>query len=830
MVTVDGIERAETMRRAILLIIILLSPLALISNGVSQTSGRACSADPPQGTVVDHIEISPGGPISMPADAELDMTAIAYDAQGTELNVPLSWNATNGTLHNFDAGSARWYPEIMGAQTVTVCTGEIVASLAVNVQPGAPASLDLVRGEENITADQTIEVTPLLVDQYGNGWIPNIPFVNWTLPEGTSITLPNDGTSPVLTPGPTGLMTVDIVWGQWSASVTFNVTIGAPVALDIEHDSSSLSSDDMLDLCARLLDQRGNMWGVAVNWSTHDGLADGSLSDMQGECTVFDAGPIGDWTVIAEAENGMSSGLALSVTEGRLAQIRLDGLPTEMQIGEPYPLVAIGLDAAGNAVTVAGWNWSVTDGPSENAILLAEGGAKFVPNKAGQHTIQVMAAGRVQAIDVEVHPGAVVLLEFEILDDATPRIVTGESIDLLVFGVDENGNRNPVDLPIEQWVIQSGFGTINASAGGTGHYTYTAGGIGFVSLSASLEGAEGTLIFEVLVGELDHLEVLLPSDGDQGNTVHFNLRGYDISGNVVEIHPCSAIITTDVGKATCDEDGWTLGMDSPGEQVVHARIGSAEGSEFIDVHPTWFGWGNDTEVIIVSSLVIIAVISSVLVLLFRHLGHRIKDEIEAIDEEVEEEDTPVIPQVVPYGLAAVMPPPLPIKPTPSIPPPPAVFTPVVQAPLGWVQNAPAPATEVEPVPVPLAEPVVKPDIEPWPDPLPEAEPIDHNEEGGWVEESEPESEPEPEPIPVRDDEWGEMTGDWDVSGETLTSATMTATETRHEHRRGEGPRDAADQALQPLPGTTEGTDGWYFNREGRPTLWHNSEASGWTQQ
>jgi hypothetical protein len=75
-----------------------------------------------------------------------------------------------------------------------------------------------------------------------------------------------------------------------------------------------------------------------------------------------------------------------------------------------------------------------------------------------------------------------------------------------------------------------------------------------------------------------------------------------------------------------------------------------------------------------------------------------------------------------------------------------------------------------------------------------------------------------------------MTGDWDVSGETLTSATMTAAEIRHEHRRGEGPRDAADQALQPLPGTTEGTDGWYFNREGRPTLWHNSEASGWTQQ
>ena len=92
------------------------------------------------------------------------------------------------------------------------------------------------------------------------------------------------------------------------------------------------------------------------------------------------------------------------------------------------------------------------------------------------------------------------------------------------------------------------------------------------------------------------------------------------------------------------------------------------------------------------------------------------------------------------------------------------------------------------------------------------------------------AEPEPDPPIQTDDEWGEMSGDWKNSEETLTSAAATFAQIQHENRRGDGPRDAAEQTLRPLPGTTAGEDGWYFDREGRPSHWKHSEENGWSQE
>ena len=83
----------------------------------SATSGRSCSAtgDP----TVDSLTISPSGPLSMPADQALNMTATAYNAGGSELNVPIAWSSTSGSIQNFGGGQARWSPQTVGSQSVT---------------------------------------------------------------------------------------------------------------------------------------------------------------------------------------------------------------------------------------------------------------------------------------------------------------------------------------------------------------------------------------------------------------------------------------------------------------------------------------------------------------------------------------------------------------------------------------------------------------------------------------------------------------------------------------------------------------------------------------
>ena len=805
------------MKRTILLTLVLLCPISFLVE--ADTSARSCSADDPS---VHHITLSPSGPLSMPADQALNITAVAYNSAGTELNVPIAWSSSSGSVQNFGGGQARWSPQTTGAQTVTACNGDVQTVLNVNVQPGAPLTFELTASQENISADDTLTVTPLLRDQFGNGWIPNIPFVNWILPGGVDISLPNDGTPPTLTPGPVGLMTVSVQWDGWVGETSFNVSKGVAVDVFIEHESTTVSSDDLIDLCARYIDQRGNTWGISAIWSTFGGLANDALSSFVGECVVFDAGTIGDWTVEIDDGNGMTDSLTLTVGAGRLAHISLDNLATVMHIGDFYLLEADGFDAGGNSVSVEGWNWSVTNGPSTNPIVPDGDGITFVPDRVGQHTIQVMAAGRVQAIDVEVIAGVPVELEIDVLAEGPnpTKIVTGLSLDLVLYGVDENGNRNPVDVSIDNWFILNDFGVIeNASVGGTGHYTYTSSGIGDVSITVFLGQAQGTLLVQILQGPLDHLEVLLPSEGNQGTSVEFEITGFDVSNNPVDIHQCSATITTDAGEAECGQDGWVLNLEKPGELVVHARIqssegSSAEGSAFIEVSSTWFGWGNNTQVLIGGSLLLILLISCILVLLFKHLGSRIEDEIELIREEQEESDESPSPSITPSGIGDNLPPP-PLFPTPLPPQPVATIPNPVAVPSPLPSPVPVVHTPFETPPVvqTIVEPVV----------------VEEKIEEDWAA-PEPVGEPEVEDPTQTDDEWGEMSGDWGGEGESLSAAAANFAQIQHENRRGDGPRDAAEQTLRPLPGTEAGQDGWYFDREGRPSNWSHSEENGWAQE
>ena len=307
--------------------------------------------------------------------------------------------------------------------------------------------------------------------------------------------------------------------------------------------------------------------------------------------------------------------------------------------------------------------------------------------------------------------------------------------------------------------------------------------------------------------------------------VRFEIAGFDISNNPVDIHQCSATITTDAGKAECDENGWKLDLDTSGELVVHARIQSsegtsAEGSDFITVHSTWFGWGDNTQVIIGGSLLIIFFISTILIVLFKHLGSRIEEEIEMINEENQEDDDDPTAPLQQIDVGGVLPPP----PLGQVPPQVATPIPVAQAPAPVVANPAFPPIST-PAPIVAYDPFAA--LESPTEPEPEA--IEEKVEEDWAV-AEPEEPPEPEPPTQTDDEWGVMSGDWDDTGDTLTTAAADFAQIQHENRRGEGPRDSAEQTLRPLPGTTVGEDGWYFDRDGRPSHWTHTEESGWSQE
>ena len=464
----------------------------------------------------------------------------------------------------------------------------------------------------------------------------------------------------------------------------------------------------------------------------------------------------------------------------------------------------------------------MTAGPSSNAIVADGDGITFVPDSVGQHTIQVTAAGRVQAIDVEVLSGVPIELEIEVqnVPPGPLNIVTGTSLNLILYGVDESGNRVPVDAPISDWFVLNGYGVIeNATVGGTGHYTYTSSGIGDVSITVFLDQAQGTLLVHVLQGPLNYLVVNLPTEANQGTTIEFDILGYDVSGNPVPIHQCSAVITTDAGDANCDTDGWKLDIKESGELIVHARVQStvgtpAEGSDFISVESTWFGWGNNTQVIIAFSLLIVLLISVILVAVFKHLDMRISEEIEEDSETDSGEPATTqstLPPLPAPTIAQSPPPPLPVN-VPQVQPT-VTTTPPMPSPI--VPQLPSPTIQTQHTPaVTTANPVMPEHIPMASQPSPVV--------------SQP-SEPKPE-FTQSDDEWGEMSDGWGDGSSTLVEQAEAYTQQQHEIRRGEGPRDVEGHSLRPLPGTTPGQDGWYFDREGKPTHWRHEEASGWSQE
>ncbi len=817
------------------------------------TEARSCSVSPPGGAQVDRVEISPSGPISIPSDQILNLNASVYDSSNTELNVVVSWTQSNGSLQDMGNGWVRWAPWSMGEQNITVCVGEFSDIIDINVMLGTPVSFELTASTENVTADETVLITPRLSDLFGNSQIPYIQESHWAKPAGSSLMVPVDAQPAVWTPGPVGASIISVDHDGWQSSVTINVSHGDAVSLSISNTASTVSADDDLEMCVGMMDQRGNSWSVDADWSIVGEPTGSSLTNSSGICTNFDGGLTGEYVVLAEhlTQEGstVNSSRSITVVPGRLATISLDGHATEMSIGETYFIEPQGFDSGGNPVEVDAWNYSVI-GPSEDAVAIYPDGTVFEPDVTGLHKIRASAAGRVAEINVEVFAGDPVTLMVVSTEGETPILVTGYSIPLEIIGIDSYGNEEPSDA---NWTISAGYGTVvEASTGGVGHYVYTADGIGYVELTAINDEAVGTLIVEVLPGELDHLEVLLPERAAQGESVEFELRGFDLSENEVSIHPCAATIITDLGETNCKDGIWSLKLEEEGDQmIVRANIGLASGVGFIDVDRTYFEGvlGSNQQVIMLGTTLTIIVIALILVVVFVSLGSRIKAENELFEDE-EEEDVPEPTPPAPPGLTVGGLPPI-AAPTA------APGTLPVLAPLGTSVPAPpglspmqaavaaAPVAAPTPAPAPVAQQVFDPNAillasvqaedvtEEQPAESPEPEEATAELEASEVEvqvtvgdsaEAEPEGQDE---AVVSDDTWGDMTADWEGSPQTLSEAAESQAADLWDKRLGEGPRDDDGTTLRPLPGTESGKDGWYFDAANRPTHWTHTDEGGW---
>jgi hypothetical protein len=331
--------------------------------------------------------------------------AVTFTAPGSGARALFGGNNTITVMTNANglAQVTATANTIAGTFTVTVSVGSLSTSFTLTNNPGAPAALQIVSGNNQNTTVNTVFGSPLvvqLVDQYGNAVSQSGVSVIFTAPNsGTSASFAGNNTLTVTTgsngQASSGAFSANTVAGSYQVQVTsgsltsvqFSLTNnpGAPAALQIlsgNNQSTTVNTAFGSPLVVQLVDQYGNavpQGGTLVTFtapSTGASAAFGSSSTItvttgnngQVSSGAFSANTVaGSYQV--QVTSGSLTGVQFSLTNnpGSVASLQIvsgnnQGTMVSTAFGDP--LVVRVEDQYGNAVP----NTSVTfTAPSSGA-------------------------------------------------------------------------------------------------------------------------------------------------------------------------------------------------------------------------------------------------------------------------------------------------------------------------------------------------------------------------------------------------------------------------------------------------------------------------------
>ena len=206
--------------------------------------------------------------VQITADQSVDLVLERVDGQGyrQEIVVPTSnWTLPEGSsLELLQGGGFRWTPNEDGNQTLIVEDGGLTAELELEIFHGTARRLVILSSItlNEITADDTLIFDSEWEDVRGNRWLANS---SWEAEEGTVGLNSSVGSSISFDASKEGLVTIfaeaeDPITPSIirTASISFVVTPGRLISLEIAGHSSSISVDTPFDLNPRGFDADGN--------------------------------------------------------------------------------------------------------------------------------------------------------------------------------------------------------------------------------------------------------------------------------------------------------------------------------------------------------------------------------------------------------------------------------------------------------------------------------------------------------------------------------------------------------------------------------------------
>jgi len=535
-------------------------------------------------TDIERVEISPNSSAVVSADATLQYSHELFDLNNNSVSGDVIWTSSSGSI---DA-TGLFTPAQMGIHQVTACFGVNCETVDINVTFGAPTTLDVTASAAIISADQTMNITAVIYDQFNNE-VPGQPI---TMTASNGIMVDSE-----FFPHSVGNHTISVSWTTTTIDVPIEVIGGQAVTLDLTGCDADIPAGTTCILLWKLYDQFDNELNISVAGDLSWSIENGTFDNVSG---VYLGHAVGDYTMVLNSEIGLSDQISLSVLYGEIAQLVVSVSNSTITADDVVNLTTTRVDVMGNeiAVNLLAENWSVDDG-----ILIPGLTTTWSPvNRSSGTVITASYEGLQTEVVIIVIQGA--LQDLELLVDNSVAtgmefsMTTDDELTVRVRAYDADGNvwYENINWVLTHQLYNDQSVLIGSSNSNTVIFTPTKASPATYTITGSytdgVEYKEANLTVIVSGGDLYRIELQSPSSPLQNLTADdkltFVAKIYDEDNNLLNANGLTYLLEDESGTiiditANLSDNDGVWNADLVGQYTISIWQHSASGYNISEV-------------------------------------------------------------------------------------------------------------------------------------------------------------------------------------------------------------------------------------------------------
>ena len=388
-------------------------------------------------TDIDSVTISPTA-TTTDADTSVTFSASTFDYNSLVATVPIVWSASSGQI---DASTGVYTPSTSGVHTISACFGVICADETVTVTPGAPVNLVVTPLTATITADETLQLTADVVDQFGNVVLGES--ISFTPSNGSMTGTFGDEFQPYSVGG----QTVSITWTTITVIVNVQVELGAPSSIVLTGCEGVTPAGTECEITTTLYDQFGNTIPLAQAGALTYSVTDGLFSEAT---SMYFADNVGTWQFSLTSGIGLSDSLTITTGHGAMDSLEIIPSAWDLTADEIIFMNTTRIDIQGNRLPVSLplANWTFVSDGAVNVTFNHP--VQWIPTGLGGRVITAQYESISASITVNVTKGAMtgmaLIVESTDANDQSYTLTADDTLQVKAKATDAKGNRWTIDV------------------------------------------------------------------------------------------------------------------------------------------------------------------------------------------------------------------------------------------------------------------------------------------------------------------------------------------------------------------------------------------------